>query len=1141
MSAESRLEDDRRARSEALDVGRSFIVQAPAGSGKTELLIQRYLTLLSVVDHPEEVLAITFTRKAAQEMQMRVSAALGQAARGVDPEAEHQKVTHAAAARVLARDRGRDWRLNETPGRMRIQTLDALSAGIAGSLPLSSGLGSGVRVLSEEEGDTCYRQAAAATLDWLLAGASAPECLAVETLLTHLDNDSGAYIAHVAGMLRTRDQWLPIVGSGRAAAEGDGALRRALERNIAGRIAACLQRVHDRVPADLVPKLVRLARHAAVNLPGGPDGPLTALGASQGLPAPAADGIPGWRAIAELVLTRAGSARRSVGRKHGFPREASGEKAEMLEVLAAIAEDDELCSLLHGVRRLPEPRYSDEQWTVLQALFRLLPLAAAELRRLFGESGAADFIELAAAADRALGSAEDPGDVALLLDYRIRHLLIDEMQDTSIAQYRLLEKLVAGWRPGDGRTLFCVGDPMQSIYRFRDAEVGQFLLARDQGIADVRLESLVLRRNFRSCAPLVDWFNDVFGGMLPATDEIASGAISYAASVAAAAGAAPGGCRVHPVIGADPATEADCGLAVVKACLDGSVPDETVAVLVRSRTQLPMLLARLRAADVPYRSIEIDRLTDLPEIIDVRALTRALSHRGDRIAWLGLLRGPWIGLSWSDLHALVRNDDRRAVWELLHDELRVAGLSEDGQRRVRGFAERLAPFLESHGTRTLRETVERAWYALGGPLLVAGSEQTENVYRFFDVLERNETAGTLADVVELETLLDRERVSSSRDARLQIMTVHRAKGLEFDHVVLYGLGRRSRAERQSVLSWLALPGRAGSDGLLISPIGPRAEIERDPLHAWIEAAGREKDRLEQDRLLYVACTRARRSLHLIGHVEPAANGGALRRPSGQTLLGSLWPSVSLRYEAAFARTALPAPRDIGAPAFRRPTLRRLPDAHHLPPAPGLPVEPALGGAPAGEEAQSVAYDWVGSLTRQAGTLVHRWLKRIADEGKPIEPAASALEPITRRWAAELGVPAVELDGVCARVAAALTGILEDERGRWLLFGAGHAELPVTGLWKGRIESIVIDRVRIDGDGAHWIVDYKTGLHEGSDLAAFLQQEADRYRPQLRKYVQLYGGLTHAPLRTALYFPLLGVFLPVATDAPAQSPEFDHDL
>ena len=109
------------------------------------------------------------------------------------------------------------------------------------------------------------------------------------------------------------------------------------------------------------------------------------------------------------------------------------------------------------------------------------------------------------------------------------------------------------------------------------------------------------------------------------------------------------------------------------------------------------------------------------------------------------------------------------------------------------------------------------------------------------------------------------------------------------------------------------------------------------------------------------------------------------------------------------------------------------------------------------------------------------------------------------WARALSVPEDEIAAVCERAEFALTQISNDEKGRWVLFGEGNAELAVSGVLDGTVQTVIIDRIRIDEDGVHWIVDYKTGTHEGGDLASFLQQEKDRYRPQLEKYAAIYSG------------------------------------
>ena len=142
------------------------------------------------------------------------------------------------------------------------------------------------------------------------------------------------------------------------------------------------------------------------------------------------------------------------------------------------------------------------------------------------------------------------------------------------------------------------------------------------------------------------------------------GAVSYAEAVPVEHLEGKGSCTVHAAFGPDKKLEAALGHEVLAGLLQDH-PEESVAVLVRSRTHLPELLASLRQAGIDYQAVEIDRLTDLPEVIELLALTRAACHLGDRLAWLSILRAPWIGLDWRDLHALVRNDRNQAVFELL--------------------------------------------------------------------------------------------------------------------------------------------------------------------------------------------------------------------------------------------------------------------------------------------------------------------------------------------------------------------------------------------------------------------------------------------------------------------------------------------
>src|SRR5579864_4995587 len=262
---------DSATRARALDPTTSFIVQAPAGSGKTELLIQRYLKLLATVETPDAVIAITFTRKAAGEMRFRVLEALRSAE--AEPQTEHQRLTFGSARQVLQHDRRLGWNLLRNPAQMRIETIDALCAFITRRMPWLARFGAMPEI--SEKAEDLYREAARNTLRHV-----EQDHAALSFLLLHLDNDFAAAERLIAHMLEMRDQWLRHTGANPDFTRVRAELEESLRRLTLGVLRLLRAGFDDRTASEIVT--------------------LRALGR---FPDATLDDLPLWTTVADLLLT----------------------------------------------------------------------------------------------------------------------------------------------------------------------------------------------------------------------------------------------------------------------------------------------------------------------------------------------------------------------------------------------------------------------------------------------------------------------------------------------------------------------------------------------------------------------------------------------------------------------------------------------------------------------------------------------------------------------------------------------------------------------------------------------------------------------------------------------------------------------
>jgi ATP-dependent exoDNAse (exonuclease V) beta subunit len=1182
---------DQLERQRALDPGQSILVQAPAGSGKTDLLTRRFLRLLGEVDEPGQVVAITFTNAAAAEMRHRILGELEKAAANAVPQTDPFSMD-ALAHHALKHTQALGWKLLDLPAQLRISTIDSFCRDLALQQPLLSGLGGALEIAEQPE--ELYRRAARATLRKIDQAGSALGT-AIEKLLLWRDNGWQEMEELLVEMLSSRDRWMHGFLLER---EPDWeALRERLERPFAGAVRSALtslSQLLDQIPGAREEAL-NLARFACEepgeNSPHGlaecvevPSAPFSGSAALE-------EAREAHLALAEMLLIGTGTFRKQINKRLGFPADRKREKGRILELIASLAAVPGLETALAAVHALPPARYTEDDWEIVKACFTLLREASAELRIAFAEAGAVDFIEVAQIAQHVLrGDDGLPTDAALAVSDGIRHLLVDEFQDTSRRQHQLLASLIAAWPEHEDRTCFVVGDPMQSIYFFRDADAELFPRVKTQGLEIPHDEPLLfdfvpLKANFRTAPGLVERLNQdftqifaaddgsgvTFSSAEPAREKAADAEPSFTLHLdfvpQAARGkfADPEAVREKEAVHAAQIEEI---VALVQSHM-GQIEQARangekfrIAILSRARKHLVPIAEALRKAGIAFRAIELEKLAERPEVLDALALARALFNPQDRVAWLGVLRAPWCGLSLDDLHRLAGNDDAalplQSVPELLAERLPL--LTEEGRQaagRVLETLDSASALRAALPTASLGTWLEQVWLRLGGASCVDGAARANLslLWRSLDRLPDGEPdllgPGLSAALDKLTALPD---PAASSDCGVQLMTMHKAKGLEFEVVIVPELQARNGGGKRKMLSWMER-GRAQPDEsreiteFLIAPFQRKGE-DRGNAKAWVDQVYRERESQETRRILYVAATRARDELHLFARPACKAEDESfsLVEPA-HSLLATAWPAlgdeVHARFEAWKASQAAAEPQknieieSIAASGesnllvMPTPTLlRRLPPDYRPAETAASPAGPAVGtGAPLYSRHEG------GLLSRALGTAVHALLEELARlrENLDWEAAQAALQHFEPRVAAEtraFGVPPAQAEQIAARALQIAFDASQEPIGSWILspHPSAASEARWTGVVSGGLRTVRVDRVFKAGstpgsvsqgkEDCWWVIDYKTAHEDGFDPAKGLPAFHALFAPQVEAYAKILRNLlgSTTPVCAGLYYP-----------------------
>ncbi|RGP35836.1 double-strand break repair helicase AddA [Pseudotabrizicola alkalilacus] len=1037
----------------AAQPGLSTWLSANAGSGKTRVLTDRVARLLLNKVQPQHILCLTYTKAAATEMQNRLFRRLGEWAMKPDAglradltdlgEGEPLDADQLALARQLFA------RAIETPGGLRIQTIHSFCATLLRRYPLEAGVTPGFKEMDDRTARTLREDIVQDMADRL-----APD--AVADLARHYTaEDFGALMGEICSRA---DDFARPLSRAEALARFDQPETLTLDR--------LLNAVFLGDEGDILAELTARLAGSGVNDQKAAN-KLSALDPF----------TPDLRSLQVLegVFLFATGARANQAKINDFPakdlRNALGPLGERLQKLMGRVE---------GARAARVALEAAEKTLALHRFARVfLQLYVARK----ADRGFLDFDDLIRKAGQLLN---DPGLAAWVLfrlDGGIDHILVDEAQDTSPAQWAVIEKLTAEFTAGRGasdkiRTLFVVGDKKQSIYSFQGADLSAFDTKRQEFSAKFAavaqpMQDRTLDYSFRSSPAVLDVVDATFGSEFPA-------ALGDPPRHLAFFDGLPGRVDLWPLIDKADTTSDEDGwnpvdlisdshhtvelarmiAAEIRTMIDSGVHIPTakgtsravqagdVLILVQTRgTLFSQIIRACKQAGLPIAGADRLKLGEELAVKDLVALLSFLATPEDSLSLAATLRSPLFGWSEDRLFRLAHGRAERHLWATLRnaDEPETLAVLTD----LRNQADFLRPYEMLERILTRHNGRQRLLTRLG-PEAEDGIDELLNQALAYENNDVPSLTGFLiwleSDVVEVKRQLD------SEGSNIRVMTVHGSKGLEAPIVILPDTADRNPRDHAEVIKL--------SDGL---PVWKTPEKDSPPDVATALGLRKAKVAEENLRLLYVALTRARSWLIVAGAGEAKVTSGKEAKPrekwawyrqveAGLQTLGAR-PDAAGRLRHAY-----------GVWPANAPALQQTEQAITLPPwiaHPTPEVPRALGPVSPSDLGGPKALPGEGDMVEVAksrGTVLHHLLEHLPAHAPDLWPAI-----------ARTVTPAAFDPELMLSEAA---GVLSSPELSHLFAPGSLAEVSVTATLNGRQIEGTLDRVVIT-DERVLAVDFKS--------------------------------------------------------------------
>jgi len=1025
----------------------SFILEAPAGSGKTSILSKRFLSLLLQVKKPTEIIALTFTNKAAQEMKNRIRSAL--------KDSQNDEILNKIIHKIKGYAEKLNWDQN-FEDQLRIMTIDKLALQVINQAPILDS--AGLNYQTDENPDEIYIQAINESLN---------QSNVASAILDYVENDQRKLSAQLINILKKRDQWLTDLTF---YVDKDLEEIKSEYINYANQEQEqiCSQ-IKDELGKDIIHDIQLIMQSIRPEIK--------------------KIDFQFWLAFSNLVLTKEGSFRKQFDKRHGIPNDEAGKQLK-IKIDNLLLKLNNKNSILYQLNQVNYCNNFINFLPLLPDLILLLIDINQRLMTLFTKLRTFDFSQIILNASHVL----EQSNLALILDEKITHILVDEFQDTNYAQLKFIELLTQNFAGDPEKTFFAVGDPMQSIYRFRKAEVEIFKkIQLQQRLGDLHVSPLQLKTNFRSNQKIIEWLNTNICHLFPATDNIELGSIAFNASIVGKNEDTGTGIKPHTlIIDSDNNDTIYQTEAIYVAKLLQTVkqknPAYKIAVLTRSRSHLNELLTTIKRdfKDLPIQALEIKSITNNQTFEDIYMLTKALFNFDDKIAWMALLRSPIIGLKNRELALLFQNNHHLNTWSILNDHDLLKTLNEQSIKRLHKLIIIIKNNIDLRGRVSQRYFIESIWRQLNGDKAMINFEDMHVVDNFLNLVDQSSHNLLSIDFTRLEKLIDETYISDidSHPNPIQFLTIQKSKGLEYDAVIIPNMNKTTVNEPHSLFLM---------DKKLISMINMSNEPNLYDYHRYKE---KERLRNEYSRLLYVAITRAKHECHIITSISKDKIDSPSPCNDG-SFASLLWPSIN--------KDLIEIKPNSQQNSYNEfvPKLRRLKD-HFF--EGNLKINNEI------YDGQHKVYinQSFSNLEIEIGTILHKILELIVKKqlfiNNLLENSLNYFEDYFThsRFSKDDTSYAIE------QIKIAIHKLKTTQDGQWITnqFEDDLSEMKYSIDDLGQSISLIPDRTFIENN-VRWIVDYK--FTKNSDL----EKVALSYRSQLEDYKKIYEHDLNINL--AIYF------------------------